>query len=81
MNYLRSLDMCVPVKYPPSSYAQAGVADILVCYRGKYIAIELKTKEHPDLDPLQEDFLEMVRDAGGKTAVCFSLDEVKAVMI
>ncbi len=52
-----------------------GIADILGCYQGRMIAIELKSptgKATPD----QERFLQNVRDNGGIAFVARSIDEV-----
>jgi len=57
-----------PMGYP-------GVADILGCYKGRMLAIELKSptgKATPD----QERFLQNVKDAGGLAFVARSLDDV-----
>jgi hypothetical protein len=80
MKFLKKLDMCRAVKIMPGPYSETGVVDVLCCYRGQFVAIELKV----DWDvptPSQLAFLEEVRDAGGRTAVCYSLEEVKAVMV
>lgn len=52
-----------------------GVADILGCYKGRMLAIELKApkgKATPD----QERFIQNVRDAGGIAFIAKTLDEV-----
>ena len=57
-----------PMGYP-------GVADIIGCYQGRMIAIELKSpngKATPD----QERFIQNVNDAGGIAFVARSIDEV-----
>ena len=57
-----------PMGYP-------GVADIIGCYKGRMIAIELKSpngKATPD----QERFIQNVNDAGGIAFIAKTLDEV-----
>ena len=57
-----------PMGYP-------GVADIIGCYKGRMIAIELKSptgRATPD----QERFLQNVNDAGGIGFVARTIDEV-----
>ena len=52
-----------------------GIADILGCYRGRMLAIELKSptgKATPD----QERFLQNVRDNGGIAFVARTIDTV-----
>jgi len=53
---------------------QAGNPDIIGCYRGKFIAIEVK-RPGKNLTPLQESKAEQIKKAGGHFAVAHSLDE------
>ena len=45
-------------------FSKVGVSDLLVCYKGYFIALELKTGRYT-ADPLQISYLQKVRDAGG----------------
>lgn len=47
-----------------SMFAKVGVSDLLVCYKGFFIALELKVGNYQP-DPLQLSYLQKVRDAGG----------------
>lgn len=47
-----------------SMFAKVGVSDLLVCYKGYFIALELKVGSYQP-DPLQISYLQKVRDAGG----------------
>lgn len=47
-----------------SMFAKVGVSDLLVCYKGFFIALELKVGSYQP-DPLQISYLQKVRDAGG----------------
>ena len=47
-----------------SMFSKVGVSDLLVCYKGFFIALELKTGRYT-ADPLQISYLQKVRDAGG----------------
>lgn len=47
-----------------SMFAKVGVSDLLVCYKGYFIALELKVGNYQP-DPLQITYLQKVRDAGG----------------
>ena len=47
-----------------SMFAKVGVSDLLVCYKGYFIALELKVGNYQP-DPLQISYLQKVRDAGG----------------
>jgi hypothetical protein len=48
--------------------AVRGTLDIFVCAAGNFIALELKSSEEEDLDPLQKHEAEKIRRAGGYAA-------------
>lgn len=68
---LANLGFYVLVKPIGGQYGEAGVSDLLLCYQGIFIALEVKSeangKNRPT--PLQSKFLRRVRDAGGLVAV------------
>lgn len=45
-------------------FSKVGVSDLLVCYKGYFIALELKVGDYT-ADPLQISYLQKVRSAGG----------------
>lgn len=45
-------------------YSKVGVSDLIVCYKGHFIALELKVGNYQP-DPLQISYLQKVRDAHG----------------
>nr|DAQ52204.1 MAG TPA: Nuclease [Caudoviricetes sp.] len=45
-------------------FSKVGVSDLLVCYKGYFIALELKVGNYQP-DPLQISYLQKVRYAGG----------------
>ena len=54
----------------------AGIPDLLLCDRGVLCAIELKAgKNRPTR--IQRYVLKRIRFAGGRTSVCWSVDDVK----
>lgn len=57
-----------------------GCSDILCCYRGRFLALEIKrdAKEKPTDD--QAAFLAAVRDAGGVGEVVWSIEQVAAIL-
>lgn len=59
---------------------RAGVPDLLICWYGRFVGIEVK---RPGRDPtrLQEHVMSWIRRAGGATAVCHSAEEVDAVLL
>ncbi len=60
-------------------YGTAGVPDIICCYKGRFIALEVKA---PDGKPtaLQEATINRIREAGGVAEVVRSVEEVKEII-
>ena len=79
--YFASLgDKCLAIKKHQSGYSgRRGISDWILCYRGQYVAIELKTGTNV-ISVLQKKFLEEVKAAGGYAVVCYFLEEVKEVI-
>ena len=80
-NYFKSLGPCckdIP-KHQGSFTTQRGVSDHLICYKGRFIAIELKVGTNKPTD-LQSNFGKEIEAAGGIFAVCWFLEEVKEVI-
>ena len=67
------------VKYFGNQFSQVGVPDILACYKGRFIAIEVKN-ETGKTSPLQDVNLEQIRQAGGISLVARSVEEVQQVL-
>lgn len=59
----------------PGKYHKAGVADILGIIRGRFVAIEVKTKTGR-LSKSQAKFLEEIQEHGGIAFVARSVQEV-----
>ena len=60
-------------------YGTAGIPDIIVCYKGRFIALEAKVgKNQPTR--LQAATIEQIRRAGGIACVVRSVDEVNETM-
>ena len=55
--------------------AEAGTADILVCFNGRYVAIECKVGDNKPTK-LQNEFLSSVREAGGIAFAAWSIEDV-----
>lgn len=53
---------------------RAGVPDIIACYDGKFIAIEVKGNS--DVSPLQKFNIEKIKNAGGMAIVAYDISEV-----
>ena len=67
-------DNLVYIKYPASQYCQRGVADLLFCIYGLYVAIEVKTDTGKPTK-LQERFGKKVQDAGGYFTFIYGKDQ------
>jgi hypothetical protein len=76
--YLKSIGAYC-VKYHGNKFSQVGVADLLVCYKGRFLAIEIKN-EIGKTSPLQDANILMVKKAGGISFVARSVEEVKEII-
>jgi hypothetical protein len=65
----------VAVKFWGGPMTERGVSDLLCCYEGRFLAIEVK-RPGGRVSPEQERFLERVRAAGGIGLVIHSIDEL-----
>jgi hypothetical protein len=77
--YLKALDKCFFWKEHGGMYGTAGIPDIIICYKGKFVALEAK-RPGGKLTKLQEKTIKDIRAAGGKAYVVSSVDEVKEIM-
>jgi len=77
LTYLKGVPDCWPVKVMVAN--RNGVPDLLVCFHGRFIGLEVKTPSGRTT-PLQEAQLDAIRDAGGVGAVVRSVDDVIAVL-
>lgn len=60
-------------------YGTAGIPDIIVCYKGKFIGLECKAKgRKPTV--LQQITINKINRAGGIAKVVYSLEEVKELL-
>lgn len=59
---------------------RSGISDLLVCYHGRFVALELKDATGvPSIQQLQ--FIKEIQDAGGQGAVCRTLAEVYQTLL
>jgi hypothetical protein len=69
---------------PVTRYGISGVADIVGCYRGLFVAIELKDPDGSDakygLKKHQEAFLYRIKEAGGYSLCTRSLIDIEIVL-
>lgn len=57
------------VKFFANGYTRRGIPDLLICFKGRFIAIEVKSSGGR-LSPLQKNELEEIKKAGGLSFVC-----------
>ena len=61
--------------YGGGPIGEKGIADIIGCYKGRMIAIELKSSKGV-LSPAQAEFLRRINEAGGLAFCAKTIDEV-----
>lgn len=66
-------------KHHGNQFSQVGVPDIIACYKGKFIGIEVKN-ETGKTSPLQDVNLKMINEAGGIGLVARCTEDVKKVI-
>ena len=77
--YLATLPETFARKEHGGQYGTAGIPDIIVCHRGRFIALEAKVgKNQPT--KLQAVTIEQIRKAGGTAAVVRSVADVKTII-
>ena len=79
LKYLKSLPECFAFKEHGGLYGTSGIPDIIVCYKGKFMAFEVKN-ERGKLSKLQEITIEKIRNAKGMAFKVTSLEEVKEIL-
>lgn len=77
-NYLK-LKGAYYFKHHGNQFSQVGVPDIIACYKGRFIGVEVKN-ETGKTSPLQDINLKMINEAGGIGIVARSVEDVKKVI-
>ena len=67
------------VKIHGSPYQDKGTPDILACYKGRFISIEVKTPRGTP-EPEQLAAQKQILEAGGKSLITHTVKEVKGVL-
>ena len=77
--YLKTVPHCFHFKEHGGQYCTAGLPDIIVCYRGRFVAFEVKT---PSGRPskLQEITIAKIKAAKGEAFIVRSVEEVKQIL-
>ena len=79
LKHLKGLDKCYCFKEHGGSYGSTGIPDIICCYKGRFLAFEVKTQKGRTT-ALQEVNIRKINEADGIAVVVRSLDDVKNVM-
>ena len=77
--YLATVPECFFWKEHGGQYGTAGIPDIIVCCRGRFIALEAKVGRNGPTK-LQAATIDRIRRAGGTAAVVRSVEDVQAVL-
>ena len=62
-------------KHHGNQFSQVGVPDIIACFKGRFIGIEVKN-EKGKTSPLQDYNIEAIKKAGGISLVARSVEDV-----
>ena len=76
LKYLKGLDNCFYWKEHGGMYGTSGIPDIICCYKGRFIGIEVKRFEGK-MSRLQEVTLKKIEAADGIAIVAYSVEDVK----
>jgi Holliday junction resolvase len=79
LKYLNSLNDCFAWKEHGGMYGTAGIPDIICCYKGRFVALEVKRSDGQPTK-LQLKTIRDIRRAGGQAYVVRSIAEVKEVI-
>lgn len=77
LTYLKSLPECWATKVIAAN--ERGCPDILCCYKGRFLAIEVKDKGDK-LSNIQSAQLSRIRQAEGATIVARNMNDIKWVL-
>lgn len=77
--YLKTVEGCFFWKEHGGMYGTAGIPDLILCYKGRFIGLEVKTDDGKPTK-LQEATIRKIKACGGIAAVVRSVAEVKAVI-
>ena len=79
MRYLKTLQCCFAWKTHGGMYGVAGLPDVICCYHGLFVGLEVKTPSGK-LTKLQETTLQRIQAAKGYAFKVTSVDEVKEII-
>lgn len=77
--YLKTVEGCFFWKEHGGMYGTAGIPDLILCYKGQFIGLEVKTDDGKPTK-LQEATIRKIKACGGIAVVVRSVAEVKAII-
>ena len=78
--YLKTLSSCYWYRTHGGTFAsRVGIPDLLICYRGVFVGIEVKIKPNTPT-PLQKIEIAKINLAGGVSGVAYSLEDVVTIL-
>ncbi len=77
--YLKTVEDLYFFKEHGGLYGTAGVPDIICCYKGRFIALEVKAPDGK-ATALQDATIQRIIGAGGIARIVRSLEEVKSII-
>ena len=78
-DYLKTVDNLFFWKEHGGMYGTSGIPDLIVCYKGRFIAFECKVGKN-EATILQSVTIKQIIAAGGYALVVRSVDEVRQVI-
>jgi Holliday junction resolvase len=79
LKLLKKTPLCFAWKTHGGVYGTAGIPDVIVCYRGRFVAFEVKTPSGK-LTKLQENTIARIKNAKGQAFKVTSAAEVAAIL-
>jgi len=77
--YLKTVKDCFFWKEHGGQFGTAGIPDIIICYKGRFVAFEVKN-EKGKLTVLQAITIKQIQRAGGIAEVVRSVEEARTVI-
>ena len=63
------------------NYSRAGIPDLICCYNGRFVAIEVKKPEtKKNLSKLQSYNINLINELGGVATMCYNIDMVEKLL-
>ena len=79
MRYLKTVPNTFCFKEHGGIYGTAGIPDVIVCFKGRFVAFEVKTPSGK-LTKLQEITIQKIKAAKGEAYKVTSVEDVKSIL-